>query len=260
MPFIKIISRVINTDYIAAVELAGILPDSTERIVSILLASSTEPPLEFEGEEAALLLTYFTDDKNVIDLLPQPEENPITPNVRFPSPNREPAQQQHPSMPSELPEVPIAMLDYKDFRGRAMVTNQVIDVIYLAAAEARRLQQNFIGTNQLLLGLIAQDRGIAARALKALGVNLASARQEVEKMTNIASVVVVDELPFTPRVETALEGAFDAAWQTGCNEVDTEHLLISLLREVDSITIRLLENLGCDRDSLSANIRLLMDE
>ena len=84
-------------------------------------------------------------------------------------------------------------------------TEKAIKVIMLAQEEARRLGHNFVGTEQILLGLIGEGTGIAAKTLKSMGVNLKDARQEVEKIIGRGSGFVAVEIPFTPRAKRVLE-------------------------------------------------------
>ena len=95
----------------------------------------------------------------------------------------------------------------------------------LAQEEARRLGHNFVGTEQVLLGLIGEGTGVAAKTLKSMGVNLKDARTEVEKIIGRGSGFVAVEIPFTPRAKRVLELSWDEARQLGHNYIGTEHLL-----------------------------------
>ena len=90
-------------------------------------------------------------------------------------------------------------------------TEKAIKVVMLAQEEARRLGHNFVGTEQLLLGLIGESTGIAAKVLKSMGVNLKDARVEVEKIIGRGSGFVAVEIPFTPRAKRVLELSLDEA-------------------------------------------------
>jgi ATP-dependent Clp protease ATP-binding subunit ClpA len=125
-------------------------------------------------------------------------------------------------------------------------TERAIKVIMLAQQESRRLGHNFVGTEQILLGLIGEGRGIAAESLKVVGVNLKNARVEVEKIIGRGSGFVAVEIPFTPRAKRVLELAWHQARILNHNYIDTEHLLLGLLKEGDGVGIRVLENLGAD--------------
>ena len=104
-------------------------------------------------------------------------------------------------------------------------TEKAIKVIMLAQEEARRLGHNFVGTEQILLGLIGEGTGVAAKVLKSMGVNLKDARVEVEKIIGRGSGFVAVEIPFTPRAKRVLELSLEEARQLGHNYIGTEHLL-----------------------------------
>ncbi|KAM0905428.1 hypothetical protein ACQ4PT_017399 [Festuca glaucescens] len=110
-------------------------------------------------------------------------------------------------------------------------TEKAIKVIMLAQEEARRLGHNFVGTEQILLGLIGEGTGIAAKVLKSMGINLKDARMEVEKIIGRGSGFVAVEIPFTPRAKRVLELSLEEARQLGHNYIGSEHLLLGLLRE-----------------------------
>lgn len=121
-------------------------------------------------------------------------------------------------------------------------TEKAIKVIMLAQEEARRLGHNFIGTEQLLLGLIGEGQGIAAKVLKSMGVNLLDTRQEVEKIIGRGSGFVGVEIPFTPRAKRVLELALQESRQLGHTYINTEHLLLGLIEENEGVAVRVLEN------------------
>ncbi|KAK6147977.1 hypothetical protein DH2020_018889 [Rehmannia glutinosa] len=123
-------------------------------------------------------------------------------------------------------------------------TEKAIKVIMLAQEEARRLGHNFVGTEQILLGLIGEGTGIAAKVLKSMGINLKDARVEVEKIIGRGSGFVAVEIPFTPRAKRVLELSLEEARQLGHNYIGSEHLLLGLLREGEGVAARVLENLG----------------
>ncbi|QCE14608.1 ATP-dependent Clp protease ATP-binding subunit ClpC [Vigna unguiculata] len=125
-------------------------------------------------------------------------------------------------------------------------TEKAIKVIMLAQEEARRLGHNFVGTEQILLGLIGEGTGIAAKVLKSMGINLKDARVEVEKIIGRGSGFVAVEIPFTPRAKRVLELSLEEARQLGHNYIGSEHLLLGLLREGEGVAARVLENLGAD--------------
>ncbi|KAF3640998.1 Chaperone protein ClpC1, chloroplastic [Capsicum annuum] len=129
-------------------------------------------------------------------------------------------------------------------------TEKAIKVIMLAQEEARRLGHNFVGTEQILLGLIGEGTGIAAKVLKSMGINLKDARVEVEKIIGRGSGFVAVEIPFTPRAKRVLELSLEEARQLGHNYIGSEHLLLGLLREGEGVAARVLENLGADPSNI----------
>ncbi len=130
----------------------------------------------------------------------------------------------------------------------------------LAQEEARRLGHNFVGTEQILLGLIGEGTGIAAKTLKSMGVNLKDARVEVEKIIGRGSGFVAVEIPFTPRAKRVLELSWDEARQLGHNYIGTEHLLLGLIREGEGVAARVLENLGVDLTKVRSHVIRLLGE
>ena len=139
-------------------------------------------------------------------------------------------------------------------------TEKAIKVIMLAQEEARRLGHNFVGTEQVLLGLIGEGTGVAAKTLKSMGVNLKDARTEVEKIIGRGSGFVAVEIPFTPRAKRVLELSWDEARQLGHNYIGTEHLLLGLIREGEGVAARVLENLGVDLNKVRSNVIKMLGE
>lgn len=139
-------------------------------------------------------------------------------------------------------------------------TEKAIKVIMLAQEEARRLGHNFVGTEQVLLGLIGEGTGVAAKTLKSMGVNLKDARAEVEKIIGRGSGFVAVEIPFTPRAKRVLELSWDEARQLGHNYIGTEHLLLGLIREGEGVAARVLENLGVDLNKVRSNVIKMLGE
>lgn len=133
-------------------------------------------------------------------------------------------------------------------------TEKAIKVIMLAQEEARRLGHNFVGTEQILLGLIGEGTGIAAQVLKSMNVNLKDARIEVEKIIGRGSGFVAVEIPFTPRAKRVLELSLEEARQLGHNYIGTEHLLMGLVREGEGVAARVLENLAVNVASIRAEV------
>ena len=127
-------------------------------------------------------------------------------------------------------------------------TDKAIKAVMLSQEEARRLGHNFVGTEQILLGLIGEGTGVAAKVLTELGVTLQNARKEVEKIIGRGNRPVPAEIPFTPKVKRVFEQAFIEARTLGHNYIGPEHLLLGLLREGEGVAAKVLENLGVDLD------------
>ncbi|MDI3298932.1 MAG: ATP-dependent Clp protease ATP-binding subunit [Bacillota bacterium] len=132
-------------------------------------------------------------------------------------------------------------------------------VILLAQEEARRLGYNYVGTEHLLLGLIREGTGVAARALQNMGVDLDQVRAEVEKIIGRGNGPVGGEIGYTPRAKkVVMELAIEEARLLGHNYVGTEHLLLGLIREGEGVAARVLENMGVDLEKTRREvIRLL---
>uniref|UniRef100_A0A1J3IFL4 Chaperone protein ClpC2, chloroplastic n=1 Tax=Noccaea caerulescens TaxID=107243 RepID=A0A1J3IFL4_NOCCA len=139
-------------------------------------------------------------------------------------------------------------------------TEKAIKVIMLSQEEARRLGHNFVGTEQIMLGLVGEGTGIAAKVLKSMGINLKDSRVEVEKIIGRGSGFVAVEIPFTPRAKRVLELSLEEARQLGHNYIGTEHLLLGLLREGEGVAARVLENLGVDPSKIRTQVIRMVGE
>lgn len=140
-------------------------------------------------------------------------------------------------------------------------TSEAIKVIMLAQEEARRLGHNFVGTEQILLGLMGEGTGVAAKVLTEMGVTLKDARREVEKIIGRGSGFVPPEIPFTPKVKSLFEQSFREAHNLGNNYINTEHLLLGLTEAGEGVAAKVLQNLGVDLKSVrSAVIRRLGED
>jgi len=133
-------------------------------------------------------------------------------------------------------------------------TNTAIAVIMKAQEEARRLRHNFVGTEQLLLGLMKEEATISAQILRELGVDLDSARAEVEAIIGRGSGSVPPEIPFTPKVKQVFEQAFQEARKLDAAYIEPEHILLSLTQNTESVAYRVLTNLGVDPAKLRTRI------
>jgi ATP-dependent Clp protease ATP-binding subunit ClpA len=134
-------------------------------------------------------------------------------------------------------------------RRRAMFerfTDRARRAVVLAQDEARRLDHNYIGTEHILLGLIHEGTGVAARALESLGVNLAAVRQQVEEIIGRGQQVPSGHIPFTPRAKKVLELSLRESQQLGQDYIGTEHILLGLIREGDGVAAQVLVKLGAD--------------
>jgi ATP-dependent Clp protease ATP-binding subunit ClpC len=125
-------------------------------------------------------------------------------------------------------------------------TERARRVVVLAQEEARLLNHNYIGTEHLLLGLIHEGEGVAAKALEALNIRLEDVRREVEEMIGHGSNAPSGHIPFTPRAKKVLELSLREALQLGHNYIGTEHILLGLIREGEGVAAQVLQKLGAD--------------
>jgi ATP-dependent Clp protease ATP-binding subunit ClpC len=137
-------------------------------------------------------------------------------------------------------------------------TEKARRVVVYAQEEARMLNQNYIGTEHLLLGLIREQDGIAAKALESLDISLEDVRQQVEELIGRGTYVPTGHIPFTPRAKKVLELSLREALQLGHSYIGTEHVLLGLIREGEGVAAQVLLNLGADLEKVrSAVIQLL---
>jgi ATP-dependent Clp protease ATP-binding subunit ClpA len=125
-------------------------------------------------------------------------------------------------------------------------TDRARQVMVLAQEEARMLNHNYLGTEHLLLGLIHEGGGVAARALESLGISLQAVRQQVEEIIGQGQYGTAGRIPFTPRAKKVLELSRREALAMGHNYVGTEHILLGLLREGDGVAAQVLVRMGAD--------------
>ncbi len=125
-------------------------------------------------------------------------------------------------------------------------TDRARRVLVLAQEEARLLNHNFIGTEHILLGLIHEGEGVAAKALESLGVSLEAVREKVEETIGPAGSSTTGSPPFTPRAKKVLELSLREALQLGHNYIGTEHMLLGLVREGEGVAAQVLVSLGAD--------------
>jgi ATP-dependent Clp protease ATP-binding subunit ClpC len=125
-------------------------------------------------------------------------------------------------------------------------TDRARRVVVLAQEEARLLNHNYIGTEHILLGLIHEGEGVAAKALESLGISLEAVRQQVEEIIGQGGASPSGHIPFTPRAKKVLELSLREALQLGHNYIGTEHILLGLIREGEGVAAQVLVKLGAD--------------
>src|SRR5438876_176173 len=125
-------------------------------------------------------------------------------------------------------------------------TDRARRVVVLAQEEARMLNHNYIGTEHILLGLIHEGEGVAAKALESLGISLEAVRQQVEEIIGQGQQAPSGHIPFTPRAKKVLELSLREALQLGHNYIGTEHILLGLIREGEGVAAQVLVKLGAD--------------
>jgi len=133
-------------------------------------------------------------------------------------------------------------------------TDKAIKSVMLAQEEARRLGQSLVGTEQILLGLIGEKRGIAAIVLAEMGVTLEKARNSVEQILGRGSGLVPAELPFTPKAKRIFEQSFQEARQLGHNYIGPEHLLLAITREKEGVAAKVMQDLRVDPAQVRTNL------
>src|SRR5712672_1942966 len=136
-------------------------------------------------------------------------------------------------------------------------TERARKVLRLAQEEAQRFQHNYIGTEHLLLGLVREDEGVAAKVLHNLGVELNKVRSAVEFIIGRGDRIVLGEIGLTPRAKKVIELAVDEARRLNHHYIGTEHLLLGLVREGEGIAAGVLESLGVTLERTRAEIASL---
>ena len=139
-------------------------------------------------------------------------------------------------------------------------TDRARRVLVLAQEEARLLNHNFIGTEHILLGLIHEGEGVAAKALESLGISLEGVREKVEETIGPAGSSTTGSPPFTPRAKKVLELSLREALQLGHNYIGTEHMLLGLVREGEGVAAQVLTGLGADLNGARDQVIRLLDE
>jgi ATP-dependent Clp protease ATP-binding subunit ClpC len=137
-------------------------------------------------------------------------------------------------------------------------TDRARRVVVLAQEEARMLNHNYIGTEHILLGLIHEGEGVAARAMEALGISLEQVRKDIEELIGQGSSSAPSHIPFTPRAKKVLELALREALQLGHNYIGTEHILLGLVREGEGVGAQVLRNRGASLDAVRVEVVSLL--
>ena len=139
-------------------------------------------------------------------------------------------------------------------------TDRARRVVVLAQEEARMLGHNYIGTEHVLLGLLHEGEGLAARALEALGVGLEAVRQQVEERIGRGHQAQSGHIPFTARAKKVLELSLREALLVGHDHIGTEHILLALIGEGDGVAVQVLVGLGADLDRIRQQVMQLLPD
>ncbi len=137
-------------------------------------------------------------------------------------------------------------------------TDKARRVVVLAQEEAKLLNHNYIGTEHILLGLIHEGEGVAAKSLEALGINLESVREQVQEIIGQGQQAPTGHIPFTPRAKKVLELSLREALQLGHSYIGTEHLLLGLIREGEGVAAQVLTKLGADTNKVRQQVIQLL--
>jgi ATP-dependent Clp protease ATP-binding subunit ClpC len=137
-------------------------------------------------------------------------------------------------------------------------TERARQTVVYAQVEARDLRHNYIGTEHLLLGLLREEDGLAARVLWSLDITVEGVREQVARIIGQGGEVTNGQIPFTPRAKKVLELALREAVALGHNYIGTEHILLGIVREDDGVGARILLDLGADADRVRAETRRLL--
>jgi len=129
-------------------------------------------------------------------------------------------------------------------------TERARQVVVLAQDEARALKHNYIGTEHILLGLLREEEGLAARVLESLDITVEEVRAQVARIVGSGDEPPAGELPFTPRSKKVLELALSEALKLGHNYIGSEHILLGLVREGEGVANRILADQGADSDRI----------
>jgi hypothetical protein len=139
-------------------------------------------------------------------------------------------------------------------------TDRARRVVVLAQEEARMLNHNYIGTEHILLGLLHEGEGVAAKALESLGISLEAVRTQVEEIIGQGQQAPSGHVPFTPRAKKVMELSLREALQLGHDYIGTEHILLGLIREGDGVAAQVLIRLGAHLDRVRQQVIVLLHE
>ena len=137
-------------------------------------------------------------------------------------------------------------------------TDRARRVVVLAQDEARLLNHNYIGTEHILLGLLHEGEGVAAKALESLGISLDAVRQQVKEIIGQGQQAPSGHIPFTPRAKKVMELSLRESLQLGHNHIGTEHILLGLIREGDGVAAQVLVRLGADLNRVRLQVIILL--
>jgi ATP-dependent Clp protease ATP-binding subunit ClpA len=137
-------------------------------------------------------------------------------------------------------------------------TDRARRVVVLAQEEARLLNHNYIGTEHILLGLIHEGEGVAAKALQSLGISLEAVRSQVEEIIGHGEAAPTGHIPFTSRAKKVLELSLREALQLGHSYIGTEHILLGLIREGEGVAAQVLQKLGAGLESVRSQVVALL--
>jgi ATP-dependent Clp protease ATP-binding subunit ClpC len=137
-------------------------------------------------------------------------------------------------------------------------TERARQAVVLAQGEARALKHNYIGTEHLLLGLLREEEGIAARVLVSFGVTLEAAQVAVTSIVGVGDEAASGQIPFTPRAKKVLELSLREALSLGHNYIGTEHMLLGIVRENEGVAAQILVDLGASAETIRGEIVRLL--
>src|SRR6202167_5957712 len=137
-------------------------------------------------------------------------------------------------------------------------TERARQVVVLAQEEARTLKHNYIGTEHILLGLLREEEGLAARVLESLDITVERVRGQVVRIVGSGEEVTSGQIPFTPRAKKVLERALREALSLGHNHIGTEHILLGLVRDDEGVAVRILLDLDADTETVRGEVMRML--